>query len=79
MFRGRAPLFVARFDENKMCLIKATEQVLIPNTGAQLGNFWAFDVDQTHFWVITSEATTSETLSVGDNNGRVYIAKITWY
>ena len=79
VFRGRAPLFIARFDENKMCLIKSTEQVLIPNTGAQLGNFGAFDVDQTHSWVITSEATTPETLSVGGNNGRVYIAKITWY
>ncbi len=77
--RGRAPLFIAEFDENNMCLIKATETILVPNTGAQLGNFGAFDVDETHSWVVTSEATTTATLEAGDNNARVYIAKIHWY
>lgn len=78
VFRGRAPLFIAQFDEHSMCLIKDTEKILVPNTGAQLGNFGAFDLDKTHSWVITSEATTDETINVGDNNGRVYIAKISW-
>lgn len=78
VIRGRAPLFIAQFDEERMCLIKESERVLVPNTGAQLGNFGAFDFDRTHSWVVTSEATTNETQLVGDNNNRVYIAKIRW-
>ena len=78
VFRGRAPLFIAQFDENKMCLLKNTEKILVPNTGAQLGNFGAVDIDESNSWVVTSEATTVETQKVGDNNGRVIIAKILW-
>lgn len=33
---NRAPLFMARFDQTKKCLIKETESVLIPNRGASL-------------------------------------------
>lgn len=78
VFRGRAPLFIAQFDENKMCLLKNTERILVPNDGAQLGNFGALDIDESNSWVITSEATTAETQKVGKNNGRVIIAKIHW-
>lgn len=79
VLRGRAPLFMAKFDEQCMCLIKETERILVPNKGAQLGNFGAFDLNASESWVVTSEATTTATLGVGDNNARVYIAKIKWY
>jgi hypothetical protein len=79
VMRGRAPLFIAKFDEQRMCLIKETERILVPNTGAQLGNFGAFDLDETNSWVVTSEATTADTQTIGDNNARVFIAKIHWF
>lgn len=79
VIRGRAPLYIALFDEKKMCLIKETERVLVPNHGAQLGNFGAFDLDESHSWVVTSELTTPETQLIGNNNARVYIAKIHWF
>lgn len=79
VMRGRAPLFIAQFDEKRMVLLKNTERVLVPNTGVQLGNFGAFDVSETESWVVTSEATTTETQKNGDNNGKVYIARIKWY
>lgn len=39
VFRHRAPLFIAEFDAEKMCLIRSTEQIVVPNRGARLGNF----------------------------------------
>ena len=39
VFRHRAPLFIAEFDPDRMCLIRATEQIAVPNRGARLGNF----------------------------------------
>lgn len=37
--RNRAPLFIAEFDTERMCLIRETEQVAVPERGARLGNF----------------------------------------
>ncbi len=39
VFRHRAPLFIAKFDTEKMCIIRETEKVVVPNRGARLGNF----------------------------------------
>lgn len=79
VMRGRAPLFIAQFDERRMVLLKETERILVPNTGVQLGNFGTIDICETESWVVTSEATTKETQKVGDNNAKVYVAKIKWY
>ena len=38
VMRNRAPLFMAKFDEDKKCLIKATEIVLVPDRGASLAS-----------------------------------------
>lgn len=37
--RNRAPLFIAEFDPERMCVIRATEKVAVPERGARLGNF----------------------------------------
>ena len=44
IFRHRAPVFMARFDEERECLIKASEVILIPEMGAQMGNFVVLDM-----------------------------------
>ncbi len=41
VFRHRAPLFIAELDTERMCLIKSTERIAVPNRGARLGNFGA--------------------------------------
>lgn len=45
VFRHRAPLFIAEFDAEKMCLIKETEKIVVPNRGARLGNFGCFSME----------------------------------
>ena len=39
VFRHRAPLFIAEFDTERMCLIRDTERIAVPERGARLGNF----------------------------------------
>lgn len=45
VFRHRAPLFVARYDPGRMCLVRDTEQIVVPNRGARLGNFGAMSME----------------------------------
>jgi hypothetical protein len=39
VFRHRAPLWIAEVDTERLCLIRSTEQVAVPERGARLGNF----------------------------------------
>ena len=55
IFRHRAPIFMARFDEDNLCLIKSTEVILVPELGARLGNFNITDVSKTESWLTTAE------------------------
>lgn len=76
--RHRAPLFMAQIDPERLVVLRATERELVPNKGAQLGNFAIVDVNEHETWV-----TTSEGMSPGDpakfgSNGRVYAARILW-
>ncbi len=55
VFRHRAPLFFAEFDVKRMCLIRSTEQIAVPNRGARLGNFGCTSISADESWVIASE------------------------
>ncbi len=55
VFRHRAPLFIAELDPERLCLIRATEQIVVPERGARLGNFTCVSLDDTHGAVIAAE------------------------
>ena len=55
VFRHRAPLFMARFDEENLCLVRDTEIGLVPELGARLGNFSVTDISDKEFWLLTAE------------------------
>ena len=55
VFRHRAPLFIAEFDTEKMCIIKSTEQIAVPERGARLGNFGCVNVSDGEAYVIAAE------------------------
>ena len=86
IFRHRAPLFIAEFDPEKMVLIRRTEQVVVPERGARLGNFGCLHVNDNESWVVASEwmQTTApdhynyrRCMSYGSDNS-IFIARITW-
>ncbi len=51
VFRHRAPLFIAAVDPNRLCVVRATERVLVPERGARLGNFGVCEVSEAETWV----------------------------
>jgi hypothetical protein len=76
--RHRAPLFIAQIDPDQLVVIRATERVLVPNKGAQLGNFAVVDVSERETWVTTSEGMSPGNPAQYGSNGRVYAARIRW-
>jgi len=75
--RHRAPLFIAQVDPVRLVILRDTEQVLVPNKGAQLGNFGVTNVNENETWVTTSEGMSKNGSKYGAN-GRVYAARIIW-
>jgi hypothetical protein len=77
VFRNRAPIFIARVDPEKLHIIRATEQILMPETGLDLGGGYApVDVNANETWVISAEMGFPEARK--DENNRILLAKIFW-
>ena len=53
VFRHRAPLFTAKVE--KMCLVRETEQIVVPERGARLGNFTATQLSNGKAAVMAAE------------------------
>lgn len=76
--RHRAPLFLAQIDPEKLVVLRGTERELVPNKGAQLGNFAIVDVSERETWVTTSEGMSPGNPAQFGSNGRVYAARLQW-
>lgn len=76
--RHRAPLFLAQIDPERLVVLRATEREIVPNKGAQLGNFAVVDVNERETWVTTSEGMAPGNPAQYGANGRVYAARIMW-
>ncbi len=86
VFRHRAPLFMAKVDPERLCVIRSTERILVPEKGARLGNFGVVDVSPHETWVTTAEWMQTKgpnphdwrvPMKYGSDN-RVYAARIKW-
>ena len=55
VFRHRAPLVMAEVDPDRLCVIRSTERILVPQRGARLGNFAVTEVSPRETWVTVSE------------------------
>jgi hypothetical protein len=82
VFRWRAPLYLARVDTEKLCLIRATERVVFPLIGdgvndprhvARMGNFHTVAATPNESWV-----TVGECLPHDDWRGDLLLARIQW-
>lgn len=86
VFRHRAPLFIAQVDPDKLCVIRDTEQILVPQRGARLGNFGITHISDNEAWVTTAEwMQTTEPdhydftvcEKYGSDNS-IFLAKVRW-
>ena len=86
VIRHRAPLFMAEVDTKNMCVIRKTERIIIPDNGAQLGNFGCLDASENESWLVVAEGMHGDAeepmnLSLSEKRGannRVYLARIKW-
>ena len=86
VFRHRAPLFIARVDAEKLQVVRSSEQVLVTEHGARLGNFGVTEVDANESWVTVTEwmqapgpryFDPAPLVARGADN-RVWVAKLKW-
>ncbi len=66
VFRPRAPLFIAQVDKDRLCVIRETERVLVPERGARLGNFGVTHVTENETWAVVSESMQTNLLDLHD-------------
>lgn len=79
VIRHRAPLFMSQVDTETMRLIRATEQIVVPERGAMLGNFGVVTVSPHETWITVGEGMhqSGEPEKHG-GKGRVWASKIKW-
>jgi hypothetical protein len=78
VFRHRAPLFIAQVDPQKLCVLRKTERVLMPERGARLGNFGVTDVNEDETWVTDAEWMQPKGVEKRGADGSVFVARIRW-
>jgi hypothetical protein len=76
VFRHRAPLFIAEVDPERLHVVRATEQILVPENRADLGNFGVLSVSPSETWIVVAEYPINTTRHAERN--AVFAAKITW-
>jgi hypothetical protein len=81
VFRHRAPLLMAEVDKDKLLVMRDTEEIMVPERGARLGNFGIAEVSENEKWIIVSEwmqdcsGTPDDCVRHGANNA-IYICRI---
>jgi hypothetical protein len=75
VMRHRAPLFMAKVDPKRLCVLRDTERVLLPENSATMGNFGVVDVTPSETWVVVSEFPRKKRKN---NKNQTLVAKIHW-
>ena len=78
VFRHRAPLFMAQVDPETLRVIRETEQILVPQRGARLGNFGVTRISDEETWVTVSEWMQPKGVEKHGSDGSVFVARIRW-
>jgi len=78
VFRHRAPLFMAEVDHDKLCVIRETERIIVPERGARLGNFGITDISADETWVTVSEWMQPRGVEKYGSDGTIFVARIKW-
>jgi hypothetical protein len=78
VFRHRAPLFLARVDPGRLCVLRATERAVVPERGARLGNFGVTTVNRDETWITVSEWMQPRGCEKYGSDNSVYAARLRW-
>lgn len=78
VIRNGAPLFIAAVEPERLCVLRATERVLIPERGAELRNFGAARVNERESWVTVAEGIWSDDARRRGAEGSLFVARVLW-
>ncbi len=78
VFRHRAPLMIAQVDPERLCVLRETERVLVPERGARLGNFGVANVTESETWVTVTEWMQPDGCEKYGSDNTLWIARILW-
>ncbi len=78
IIRHRAPLFIAQVDPERLCVLRKTERVLIPERGGEFGNFGANPFDRGESWVTVAEGVWSDDARKRGAKGALFLARVLW-
>ena len=78
IIRNRAPIFMAEVDPQKLQVIRSTEQILIPERGAMLGNFGAAAITKNESWVTDAEFIIGNKPHERGADGTVWTSRVIW-
>lgn len=78
IMRHRAPLFMARVDPETLRVLRHTEKVVVPERGAELGNFGASAISETESWITVSEGMFMKDSRQRGAEGATFVARIIW-
>jgi hypothetical protein len=76
--RHRAPLFIARVDPEKLQIIRSSEKVVVPERGAELGNFGCARINDHESWVTVCEGMFMKDSKARGAEGATFVARILW-
>ncbi|MCS7468619.1 exo-alpha-sialidase [Stieleria sp. ICT_E10.1] len=75
IMRHRAPLFLAEVDPQRLVVLKHTEQVIVPEDNATLGNSGVCRISDRESWITVAEGRVTDGKRKGENN-RVFLVKL---
>jgi hypothetical protein len=75
VLRNRAPLFLGQVDPKKLCVIRKTEQVVIGENNAAMGNFGVATIDENETWVTVGEY---DEYAFPGRVASVFVARLLW-
>ena len=78
IMRHRAPLFMAQVDPERLHVIRATERVVVPERGGELGNFGASAINDSESWVTAAEGVWNDDARRRGAKGAVFVARVLW-
>jgi hypothetical protein len=88
VFRHRGPVMIAQVDPHRLCVIRETEQIVVPNRGARMGNFMATEIAPRRSWFTVAEWMQNDLKGYGragaeycagfGSDNSVFLADITW-
>jgi len=76
--RHRAPLFMAQVNPETLQVMRRTERIIVPERGAEMGNFGACAISESESWVTVSEGMFMKDSRQRGAEGATFVAHILW-